>query len=340
MKIAVLFGGNSAERDVSIASGIQVIKKLKEAGHQVIPVDTARGVLTDSEVQQLLSFGVPPTPPDNQSLAILQTDPSAIAKALEPTGIDIMFLALHGGTGENGTLQTILDIANVPYTGSGRIGSANAMDKDLAKRLFCAAGVPTAQWLMAPATIDEVKTKLGFPVVVKPNSQGSSVGLTIVRKPEDLQPAIDLAFQQDQEVMIEQFIAGREMTVGVLNDRGLGVGEIIPKMSEVFDYKCKYQKGGAEEVFPAKIPDDLTKKIQDLAVRAHKALKLEGYSRSDFRLNDRGELYCLEVNTLPGMTATSLLPQSAAVYNMSFAQLCEEICRLGIERYKKLNKKQ
>jgi len=252
MKVAVLFGGKSAERDVSLASGAQAIKALREAGHEVLAVDTATGLLGPAEEAKLLASGLAPVPPDAKALAILQSDsPATLTQSAALRDVSVFFLALHGGSGEDGTLQAFLDMANVAYTGSGHAGSANAMDKDIAKRLFRQAGVPTADWLMAPATTETVLQQLGLPVVVKPSKQGSTVGLTVVKKEADLQPAITEAYRFDDEVMIERFIPGRELTVGILEDRALAVGEIIPKKSEIFDYASKYQTGGAEEIFPA-----------------------------------------------------------------------------------------
>jgi D-alanine-D-alanine ligase len=185
---------------------------------------------------------------------------------------------------------------------------------------------------MAPADPDRVETELGFPIVVKPNKQGSTVGLTIVRAAADLPAAIAHAGKYDDEVMIEQFIAGRELTVGILDGQALAVGEIRPLRSEIFDYQSKYQQGGAEEIFPADLPDDVTREVQHLGLLAHRALKLDSYSRIDFRMADDGSLFCLEANTLPGMTATSLLPQSAAAVGIGFAELCERICQLALRK--------
>jgi len=205
------------------------------------------------------------------------------------------------------------------------------MDKDLSKHLFRAAGVTTADWLMAPATPDQVSKALGFPVIVKPSKQGSTVGLSIVKAPEELQPAIDEAFQHDDEVMIEQFIAGRELTVGVLGDQTLPVGEIIAK-HEIYDYECKYTPGMAVEEFPARLTEEETATVQRLARKAFDALKLRGYARIDFRMATDGTFYCLEANTLPGMTQTSLIPQAAAAAGISFPELCDRIVQLALDR--------
>jgi D-alanine-D-alanine ligase len=241
---------------------------------------------------------------------------------------DVLFLALHGGRGEDGTIQALLEMIGVPYTGSGRLGSAMAMDKDISKRLFRVAAVPTADWLMTPTTTAEVERRLGWPAVVKPSKQGSTVGLSVVKGEREFEPAVKVARQYDDEVMIERFIPGRELTVGVLEGRPLAVGEIIPR-HEIFDYECKYTPGMSEEIFPADLAGPVAAECQRLSLLAHDALKLGGYSRVDFRLTPRGEIFCLEVNTLPGMTATSLLPQAARAVGIQFPELCDRICRIA-----------
>jgi D-alanine-D-alanine ligase len=335
VKIAVLFGGTSSERDVSVASGAQVVRALHEAGHEVLAVDTARGALSPAEQELLLSTGVAARPPQEEELALLRSEPGALTKAQAFRNVDVVFLALHGGTGEDGTIQAFLDLTGIPYTGSGHFGSANAMDKDVSKRLFRAAGVPTPEWRMAPIDSAEITKHFRYPVVVKANKQGSTIGLTIVRRPEELSAAIEVAYRYDDEVMVEQFIAGRELTVGVLQDKALAVGEIIPRRAEIFDYESKYQPGGAEEIFPASLSPEQTATVRDLALKVHRALKLQDYSRVDFRMDAAGGFWCLEANTLPGMTATSLLPQCAKAMGISFADLCDRICRLALERNEK-----
>jgi D-alanine-D-alanine ligase len=205
-----------------------------------------------------------------------------------------------------------------------------AMDKDISKRLFRGAGVPTADWVMAPAARAQVERDFGWPVVVKPSKQGSTVGLTVVKSPGEYEPAVALAKQYDDEVMIERFVPGRELTAGVLEGKALAVGEIIPR-HEIFDYECKYTPGMSQEIFPAALPAGLTAECQRLSLLAHECLKLGGYSRVDFRLTPAGELFCLEVNTLPGMTATSLLPQAAQAAGIAFPDLCERICRAAYQ---------
>ncbi|MHB8348106.1 MAG: D-alanine--D-alanine ligase [Acidiferrobacterales bacterium] len=336
MKVAVLFGGTSAERDVSIASGAQVIKALRSAGHETVAIDTARGMLSPHEEQRLLEWNVAEEPPSAIDLATVKPVSSLLFTYLAEIGsADVAFVALHGGSGEDGTLQAALDLYAIPYTGSGHAASAIAMDKDISKRLFRSAGIPTADWLMAPAPTPKAVHGLGFPLVVKPNKQGSTVGLSVVKHLQDLDAAIRLASRFDDEVMLERFIPGREFTVGVLDGKALAVGEIIPQRGEIFDYASKYQQGGATEIFPAQLSPDQTKHAQDLACRAHHALKLEGHSRIDFRMDGGGEFWCLEANTSPGMTATSLLPQSGKAAGIGFPELCERICRLAVERHQR-----
>jgi D-alanine-D-alanine ligase len=334
MNVAVLFGGTSEERDVSIASGAEVVKALRQAGHHVVAVDTARGVLAGDAEAALLIGGVAPEPPDRHTLDMLQTgDPTALTRAPELADIDVLFLVLHGGTGEGGTLQALLDLVGIPYTGSGMLGSAMAMDKDITKRLLRDIGVRTPDWLMAPVALETVSKGIGWPAVVKPSKQGSTVGLTVVKSPEGFDAAVKHAFEFDDEVMVERFVPGRELTVPVLGDEALPVGEIIPK-NEIFDYESKYQPGGAEEIFPARIADDIAAEARRLALLTHRALKLRGFSRVDFRLDDQDRLWCLEANTLPGMTSASLVPKSARAAGISFPRLCERICELALEEHR------
>ncbi len=345
MNIAVLLGGYSAERDVSLASGLRIAAALRVRGHEVTCVDPAavdaRGVLGRAEEERLLAAGVGSAPPSLDALAGLGYGQGGIRPELAGwpavRDADVCFLALHGGQGEDGTLQALLDLAGVRYTGSGHLASALAMDKHLSKVLFRAAGVGTADWRMAPrlAADDaaararfcgEVVEALGLPVIVKPSKQGSSVALTVVRDPAALWPAVDLAFRYDDAVMVEQFVAGRELTVGILGDDALPVLEILPK-HEVYDYECKYTAGMAEERL-ADLPPAESAEVQRQARLAFDALGLGGYARVDFRMNAAGDFYCLEANTLPGMTALSLIPQAAAAAGILFPALCERIVAL------------
>jgi D-alanine-D-alanine ligase len=330
MKIAVLFGGTSQERDVSIASAAQIIPALRGLGHEVIAIDTVTGRLAGEAEHRLLTTGVGPQPPSTTALANMRESALLLASnASDIRDVDVVFLALHGGAGEDGRVQAVLDLAGMAYTGSNHIASAAAMDKDLSKRLFRAAGVPTADWLMAPVLAHDVAETLGWPVVVKPNKQGSTVGLSVVREAAALADAIELAGRYDDEVMVERFIPGRELTVGVLEGEALPVGEIITR-SGLFDYESKYQAGAAQEIFPAELSPEKTAGIQRLAVRAHAALKLGEYSRIDFRMDPDEEFWCLEANSLPGMTSGSLLPQAAKVAGIDFPRLVERICRAAL----------
>jgi D-alanine-D-alanine ligase len=328
VRITVLTGGASSERDVALASARQVVPALRSLGHAVVVVDTVTGFVPESREAEHLLGRVGTEPPSvselvNRERQFLLTALGALPEIREA---DVVFLGLHGGRGEDGTVQTILETIGVPYTGSGPLGSAIAMDKDVSKRLFRDAGVPTAEWLMAPATAAEAGKRLGWPLVVKPSKQGSTVGLTVVKRAEEFDGAVWFAGEYDDEVMVERFVPGREITVGVLDGQPLAVGEIIPQ-HEVFDYECKYTPGMSEEIFPADLPAAVTAECQRLGVLAHETLKLGGYSRVDFRLTPEGRLFCLEANTLPGLTATSLLPQSARVVGIEFARLCDRICR-------------
>jgi D-alanine-D-alanine ligase len=330
MNITVLLGGTSAERNVSLASGIRIVEALRSRGHKVIALDPAKGVMSASEEKTLRESAVGTEPPSLDALSKVSETAflPTLTTMAEIRDADVIFLALHGGQGEDGTIQALLDMAGARYTGSGHLASALAMDKDLSKKLFLAADVRTADWLMAPATVEEVEGILGLPVVVKPSKQGSTVGLSVVKQRNDLQPAITEALKYDDEVMIERFVPGRELTVGVLGEAALPVGEIIPK-HEIYDYECKYTAGMAVEEFPAKIPAEAAAFVQQQAIAAFKSLKLRGYARIDFRMTENGEFYCLEANTLPGMTNTSLIPQGAAAMGISFPELCERIVELA-----------
>jgi D-alanine-D-alanine ligase len=333
MRIAVLFGGTSAERDVSIASGAQVVAALRSRGHEVIAIDPAVGRIRPADEAKALRPGVAPAPPDQALLGSLRiVDLRSVLHDPAVGRIDCVFIAMHGSFGEDGTLQALLDTTGIPYTGSGMRGSAIAMDKDISKRLFQHAGVPTPRWIMAPVTADDVCREVGYPAVVKPSKQGSTVGLSIVREPDQLDAAVREAYRFDDEVMIERFVPGRELTVPILGDTALPVGEILSK-KEIFDYEAKYQPGLAEEIFPAQLAAEVSDLVQRLAVTAHRALKLGGYSRVDFRLDPQGGLWCLEANTAPGMTAASLFPKGAAAAGIPFAQVCERICMLALQEH-------
>ena len=345
MKITVFLGGTSSERDVSLVSGLRISEALRTRGHEVTLVDPATGGIDAAGERALRENAsrVKTAPPTLEALAALSGSSDAgmlptLAALPAVRDADVVFLALHGGQGEDGTVQALLDMAGVRYTGSGHLASALAMDKDLSKILFRAAGVRTADWIMVGEsgmgsghdsrlpTADSLPFAL--PVVVKPSKQGSTVGLTVVKERDQLGPAIVEALKYDDEVMIEAFVAGREFTVGILGGDAFPVGEIIPK-HEIYDYECKYTPGMAREVFPADLPAEVAAEMQRQARLAFAALKLGGCARIDFRMTSDFTPYCLEANTLPGMTELSLIPQGAAAAGMGFAELCERIARLG-----------
>lgn len=327
LNIAVLMGGTSDEREVSLASGLAVVKALRERGHRVSAVDTARGFVAEADESQLLPEGVHADPPAKTDQLL---SPMALVETPQLRDADVAFLALHGGTGEDGTIQALLGLAGIPYTGTGPLGSAIAMDKDVTKRLLRDAEVPILPWRMArapdyaydPDTIDDF---VGYPCIVKPSRQGSSVGLAVVKQPEELRAAVDSAARFDTEVMIERFARGRELTVGVLREQAFPAVEIRPKKG-IYDYEAKYTPGMTEYICPAPLDEELMAQAQAYALRAFRVLKLSGYARIDFILA-KEQLFCLEANTLPGMTATSLLPKGAAAAGCEFGELCDRIVR-------------
>lgn len=339
MKIAVLMGGTSDERDVSLASGAQVARALREAGHEVLAVDTVRGLLPAEDEGRLLEGGVGADPPRSTDLGRLD-EGQTVALTRDPSlgGVDLYFLALHGGSGEDGTIQALLDVAGVAYTGSDRLGCSLAMDKEVTKRLLRDADVPTPDWLSCdpgsgdPApTADVIVERLGLPVIVKASGGGSSLRLVLAHDRPELEAAIAESLQWDDVVLFERYHRGRELTVGIVGDEALPVGEIVPE-HEIFDYECKYQPGKAREIFPADIPEGLSDRLRALAVRVHRILRLRDFSRVDFIVDEDGGAWCLEANALPGMTANSLLPKAAAAHGIAFPELCDRIARLARER--------
>jgi D-alanine-D-alanine ligase len=332
MRITVLTGGATVERTVAFAGATQVVAALRGRGHVVAVVDLATGVLTEDVEKRLLRTEVGMTLPDVANL--IDGERRMLSGGLAALEVvrtaDVLFLVVHGGAGEGGILQAVLEVIGTPYTGSGPLGSALAVDKDLSKRLFRAAGVPVAEWCMAVPDFDSavVDRDIGWPAIVKPSKQGSTVGLTLVKRQADLGRAIAEASRWDDEVMIERFIPGRELTVGVLGSEALPPGEIVPK-HELFDYECKYTPGMSQETFPADLDPALARNLQQLAVQAHRALKLSGYSRIDFRVTAGGDIFCLEANNLPGLTRTSLYPQAARAAGIDYAEMCERICSLA-----------
>ena len=340
LKVLVLMGGISAERDVSLASGEAIVKALKSAGHKVIALDTAEGQKLLPDTGKYIPEGVKTEPPD---VAELEKKGKELAlKAIDSfdfSEVDVIFLALHGGQGEDGTIQALLDLTGKPYTGSGVLASALAMNKAMSKKIFEREGILTPDWLVVEdpdlsdlsGIADRIEKNLGFPCVVKPNDQGSTVGLTIVNEKAELKKAFDFAKKFSAEFLVEKYIPGRELTVGILGDQALPVVEIVPEHG-VYDYECKYTTGKSNYIAPAEIPEDKTKEIQAIGLKAYKALGCEGYARVDFRFGEDSRFYCLEVNTLPGMTAHSLVPKAAKAVGIDFPELVDRIAKLALKK--------
>ena len=344
LKIAVLMGGHSAERDISIMSGKGVIDGLIQAGHDVIGVDPAFGKIAVNSPEKQAITETPPSTTDLSKLDTATTIQTVSSSDLK--NVDVVFIALHGGMGENGTIQALLDMLNIPYTGSGVLASAIGLDKIASKRIVQAAGVPTPDYLIISSDnlpdekslIDEINKTIGFPLVVKPNDQGSSVGLNISKSADDIYEYINTAANYSAKVLLEQFIEGRELTVAILGDKPLPVAEVIPE-GGFYDYHHKYTPGLADKKVPAPLTDEEAKTVQNLALTAFQALGCRGFARIDFRLSPDGNWYFLEANTLPGMTATSLVPKAAKADGIGFPELLDKIVHLAYDYHMKANKK-
>ena len=342
MKIAVVCGGLSNERDVSITSGSCVARALREKGHKVVLLDLYYGYsgeYTDpaelfEREQEDLRYSVREETPDIEKM-IADGDGSRIGKNVIEIcrAADISFLALHGEDGENGKVQATFDMFGIRYTGSGYLGSALAMNKELSKVLFRHSGIPTPAGIVLEKGAESYED-VGFPCVVKPCSGGSSVGTSIVYSRDEYDTALEFAFRFEARVLVERYVKGRELTVGVMDGRAMPVIEIIPK-SGWYDYKNKYQAGLTEELCPAPLSAVDTDRVQRLAERVAEALMIDVYFRADFLMDESdGQLYCLEANTLPGMTPTSLVPQMGAAQGMDFGEVCEKIIAVSMEKYK------
>ncbi|HCM89635.1 MULTISPECIES: D-alanine--D-alanine ligase [Vagococcus] len=333
MKIVVLAGGLSDERDVSLSSGSQIANALMSKKHQVLLVDLIEGTpefTTFDEAYKELkkeeySYVIPETAPDLDKIKADYKLTSEIGENIIPLcqSADMVFLALHGGIGENGKLQALFDIYNINYTGSSHKGSALAMDKLLAKELMAFHGINTPKW-----QIYEEGIIPNLPCVVKPNNNGSSIGIAIVDTITEFNVAIEAAKRFKTDILLEEKVSGREFAVGVLGSETLPIIEIIPKIG-FYDYKNKYQAGSAEEVTPADISLNLTEEMQSMALKTHHILGLSGYSRIDFMMNQKNEIFCIEANTLPGMTPTSLLPQEAKASGLDYDDLCEKLIEVS-----------
>ncbi|MEW6014947.1 MAG: D-alanine--D-alanine ligase [Candidatus Zixiibacteriota bacterium] len=339
LKILVLAGGLSEEREVSLSSARAITEALLKNGHDVKAIDSAGGrSLLGPDGHFLLHR-------DDSSLSkiALTENPSlALTSSLsadEYRQIDIVFLALHGGAGEDGTIQALLDLAQKKYTGSGQLASAIAMNKAFAKKLLKQEKIPTPPWLLLKALpgddfaphLKAIKSKFSLPIIVKPNNSGSTVGLTLVKKPEEIVVALKKAAEVSSEILIEKYIRGREITCSILNGKPLPLVEIIPS-HELYDYQCKYTKGKSQYICPAKLPARLAARIQKLAARAYEIIGCSCLARADFILSRRNQPYFLEVNTLPGMTELSLAPMAARQAGISFEELVDIIAFAALKK--------
>lgn len=346
MKVVVLAGGISTERDVSLSSGKMIYQALKNMGHQAVLLDVylgyepyREGFSEDSVFEQEKDWAK-----DLGNITEINPDISAI-KAMRPDGdknffgpnvisicrqADVVFLALHGENGENGKVQACFDLLGITYTGNGHVGSAVAMDKEMSKDLFEQHGIPTPKGIYLKRG-DTVSYQGEYPCIAKACHGGSSVGVCIASGEEELKKAVEEAFLYDEEVVVEKYIEGREFSVGVIEGKALPVIEIAP-LTGFYDYKNKYQAGATVETCPAKLSEEQAARVQRYAEQAFLALRLDSYARIDFMMDKEGAFYCLEANTLPGMTPVSLLPQEAAAAGISFEQLCERILFLALSK--------
>ena len=344
MKILVLAGGLSPERNVSLSSGALITQALRDLGHRAALVDLFFGLdgmketgeeLYDAPIPEKLRRISPQAPDLSEVRAQRKTGGrSAIGPGVLElcAGADIVFLALHGSCGEDGRIQATLDLLGVPYTGSGYLGSAMAMDKDLTKRLVSGV-VTTPRWETVTVTKENIQELLGrveLPVVVKPIASGSSIGVYIAKTAQELEAALQESVKLGGRTVLEQYIEGREIQVALLEDRALPSIEIIPKVG-FYDYENKYQPGAAEEVCPSPIPQEWEKRLGEAALAVFRTLGLGVYSRADFIVTDDGTPYFLEINTLPGMTPTSLVPQEAAAVGIDYPALCQRIIDASLE---------
>ena len=349
MDIVVVAGGLSTERDVSFKTGSMVTNALRENGHRVILVDVfmgysdkeedLTGIFDKAEEISVKVENIPEVAPDLAKVKASRKDQSD--NFFGPNVIrmcqmaDIVFIGLHGENGENGKVQAAFDLFGIKYTGSDYLSSAIAMNKDMAKQFFIANGIPTPKGIaMTKAAREDDVTKLGvaLPCVVKPCCGGSSIGVTIARSPQEFKTALDEAFRWENELVIEEYVQGREFSVGVIEGKALPVIEIAP-VQGFYDYKNKYKAGSAVETCPAELPEEVSREMQHYAEEVARVIGLNTYSRSDFLLDENNHIYCLEANTLPGMTPTSLLPQEAAAVGMNFKELCEQLIEISMRKY-------
>lgn len=332
MKILVLAGGLSPERDVSLSSASKIAKALIEKGNTVAILDLYDGIDDVKELhftgdaKEINDYIVPEKAPDIAGLGNAEAYiGNNVLKCCKMA--DIVYLALHGDVGENGKIQSLLDLYKIKYTGSGYDGCLLSMNKHLAKVLVSANQIKTAKWCL-----NEMDHSISLPCVVKPLGGGSSIGISMVENLEEYNSAIHEARKYDTDILIEERINGREFSVGILNDKALPVIEIIPKNNEFYNYKNKYQKNLTNEICPADVPKSISDELQETAEKIHRILHLKFYSRIDFIVDHKYEVYFLEANALPGMTPTSLLPQEAAVIGINYEDLCNQIAESALKR--------
>ena len=342
MKIVVLAGGTSTERDVSLVTGSMIYKALQENGHEVVLLDVYLGY-EEADYERVFALkkdwsekigAISSENPDIAQVKALRKDNPECAIGPHVIDIcskaDIVFLALHGQNGEDGKIQAMFDLMDIKYTGTDYLSSAIAMDKAISKEFFIKNQIPTPNGITVAE--GEAVDWNYYPCIVKVNCGGSSVGVYRADDETQLQDALAKAFTFEKRVLIEEFIEGREFSIGVLDGKALPIIEIAPKVG-FYDYKNKYQAGSAIETCPAELSDEVTRAMQACAEKVYEALRLQTYVRIDFRMNSKEQFYCLEANTLPGMTPTSLLPQEAAAVGMDFHALCEEIIRISMKKY-------
>jgi len=339
MNIALLTGGLSSEREVSLSSGRGILKALRNSGYNVTVIDPIFGKERVEE-EQIFKDMVSKEYPTLDKIRDLQKESSR--KMLECINsdlfdnIDLAFIGLHGKYGEDGKIQTLFELRGIKYTGSGVQSSCAAMDKDFSKIVFYRMGIPTPDWValtdFSDACFDECLKRFGSPLVIKPNDEGSTVGLSIVKNEEDFYKGIKLAFSYSEKVLVEKYIKGRELTVSIIDGIAYPVIEIVPNEG-FYDYEHKYSKGMSKYICPAVIPDEVLKSAMEMALSADKALGCKVYSRVDFLMTESNELFCLEVNTLPGMTELSLVPKAAYAMGMDFNGLINKIIHSSLKKY-------
>ena len=347
MKIVVLAGGISTERDVSLISGAGILKALRQRGHQAILLDVFLGykkrgddvsnIFEKSDEMDDHVNDIQTVDPDIESVKKLRDGdekglfgPNVIEICRQA---DIVYMGLHGADGENGKVQAAFDILGIRYTGSDYLGSALAMDKGMAKKVFLQSGIPTPNgFSMKKSHVTKLPDEIGYPCIVKPCCGGSSVGVSIAKNEAEFKEAVDLAFSLEDEIIVEEYVKGREFSVAVIDGKALPVIEIEP-LNGFYDYKNKYSAGATKDTCPAKVDEETSQRMQRWAEKACEAVGIKAFARVDELMNEDGQIFCLEINTLPGMTATSLVPQEAQVVGISYDELTQKLVELSLAKY-------